>query len=477
MPTHTCTRRMLSAQVEYGDIPNISVTSTPSSDSATEAPPVAADHLLPLGLFDASVNDNFGCKGLSAVPSSLHAKKLLNTSSGYLCHSLMDINTNGYVTPCELQSALSTLGLNLSDLQIDVLLERYDDAPRNGLFERNELLPFFDHLKLHCAVGSAAKVIRGVEAHAFFMKIGAVSSGRSLDAVEADHNLIQKVEGKCSKYLSYSLFDKNGNGFITGEELKSGLRALAAIDVTDEQISQLIARYDDNKNGVLEPNEIVPMFDDILKYKSISATLKADSYERVFGACAKYLTYASFEKCDDGFITPEELQAGLAKLGAVPTVAADGSRWDLTDAEIDEIVARYDDNNNNVLEPEEVAVFIDDVFAAGSIDALLATPRGTMTCASAADSAANMPWQVNHKLLSYSSAYLTHSLLDSNSNGYVNSCELKAGLSTLGVRMSDRQFEKLADRYDENRNALFEREELEPLFDDLKIHILLCGYP
>ena len=62
----------------------------------------------------------------------------------------------------------------------------------------------------------------------------------------------------------------------------------------------------------------------------------------------------------------------------------------------------------------------DDVFAAGSIDALLATPRGTMTCASAADSAANMPWQVNHKLLSYSSAYLTHSLLDSNSNGYVN---------------------------------------------------------
>jgi len=43
--------------------------------------------------------------------------------------------------------------------------------------------------------------------------------------------------------------------------------------------------------------------------------------------------------------------------------------------------------------------------------------------------------------------------------------------------MSDRQFEKLADRYDENRNALFEREELEPLFDDLKIHILLCGYP
>ena len=33
-----------------------------------------------------------------------------------------------------------------------------DDAPRNGLFERNELLPLFDHLKLHAVVGSAEKV-------------------------------------------------------------------------------------------------------------------------------------------------------------------------------------------------------------------------------------------------------------------------------------------------------------------------------
>ena len=51
------------------------------------------------------------------------------------------------------------------------------------------------------------------------------------------------MEGKCTAYLSYSLFDKNGNGFITGEELKSGLHALAKIEVTDEQISQLIAKY------------------------------------------------------------------------------------------------------------------------------------------------------------------------------------------------------------------------------------------
>lgn len=419
--------------------------------------PAPSDYLLPSELV------------ANGLPDTLNVQMLLNASSGYLCHSLLDINTNGYVTPCELQSGLGAIGLHLTDEQVDMLLDKYDDAPRNGLFERNELLPLFDHLKLHAVVGSAEKVLRGVESHMFFTKIGAISAGRPLNEVEAEHKLLKKLADHCPQYLSYSLFDTNSNGFITGEELKSGLRALAKIDVSDEQIAQLVAKYDDNKNGVLEPSEVIPMFDDIVKYQSISKVLQTDDYERVYGACAKYLTYAAFEKDDDGFITPEELKVGLAELGKRSDV---NSRWHLSDSEIDEIVARYDDNNNNVLEPEEVAEFIDDFFASGcSIDALLAAPRNLPS------STEMQPWQVNQKLLSYSSAYLTHSLMDSNSNGYVTPCELQSALRSLGVRMNEEQFDLLTTRYDDNANGVFEREELEPLFDDLKVHVLLCGYP
>jgi len=429
------------------------------SGPAPGVAPSPADHLLPANLFEGP------------LPSSVNGQKLLNSSSAYLCHSLLDINTNGYVTPCELQHGLAAIGLELTDEQVDMLLEKYDDAPRNGLFERNELLPLFDHLKLHCAVGSQDKVLRGAQRHLFFTKIGAVAGGRSIHAVKSEMDLVNKLSTSCPQYLSYSLFDTNSNGFITGEELKSGLHALAKIEVTDEQISKLVAKYDDNMNGVLEPCEVIPLFDDIIKYKSISAVLNASEYERVYGACAKYLTYAAFEKNDEGFITPWELKAGLKELGKRSSVISEGGRFDLSDEEINEIVTKYDDNNNNVLEPEEVAEFIDDFFAAGcSIDHLLAVPRAVSTTEI-------MPWQVNPKLLLYSSTYLTHSLMDSNSNGYVTGCELQSGLRALGVRMSDDQFHILAERYDENRNGVFEREELEPLFDDLKVHVLLCGYP
>lgn len=44
----------------------------------------------------------------------------------------MDINTNGYVTPCELQSALGAVGLNMTDSQIDALVERYG-KPRHRI--------------------------------------------------------------------------------------------------------------------------------------------------------------------------------------------------------------------------------------------------------------------------------------------------------------------------------------------------------
>lgn len=134
---------------------------------------------------------------------------------------------------------------------------------------------------------------------------------------------------------------------------------------------------------------------------------------------------------------------------------------------------RYDDNpRNGVLEPEEVAEFIDDFFAAGcSIDALLAAPR------SLPSTSEMLPWQVNQKLLSYSSAYLTHSLMDSNSNGYVTPCELQSALRSLGVRMNEEQFDLLTMRYDDNANGVFEREELEPLFDDMKIHVMMCSIP
>ena len=41
--------------------------------------------------------------------------------------------------------------------------------------------------------------------------------------------------------------------------------------------------------------------------------------------------------------------------------------------------------------------------------------------------------------------------------------DLRAGLQAFGIRMSDIAFAALVERYDENENGVFEREELEPL--------------
>ena len=81
-------------------------------------------------------------------------------------------------------------------------------TPRAGWSGRVNLL--LSHLAsptlTHPAVGSAAKVLRGVNAHEFFTKIGAVSSGRPLEAARAEHELLKNLQSSDPKYLSYMLF-------------------------------------------------------------------------------------------------------------------------------------------------------------------------------------------------------------------------------------------------------------------------------
>lgn len=60
-----------------------------------------------------------------------------------------------------------------------------------------------------------------------------------------------------SRLTSFNIFDKNADGVVDMNELKSGLFEKFGTTATDEEIKSAVASFDKNNNGVLEADEFV----------------------------------------------------------------------------------------------------------------------------------------------------------------------------------------------------------------------------
>ncbi|CAA7016682.1 unnamed protein product [Microthlaspi erraticum] len=97
----------------------------------------------------------------------------------------------------------------------------------------------------------------------------------------------------------FQMFDKNGDGRITKEELNDSLENLG-IFMPDKDLIQMIEKMDANGDGCVDINEFESLYGSIVEEK------EEEDMRDAFNV---------FDQDGDGFITVEELKSVMASLG------------------------------------------------------------------------------------------------------------------------------------------------------------------
>ncbi|EFH52762.1 hypothetical protein ARALYDRAFT_486411 [Arabidopsis lyrata subsp. lyrata] len=97
----------------------------------------------------------------------------------------------------------------------------------------------------------------------------------------------------------FQMFDKNGDGRITKEELNDSLENLG-IFMPDKDLVQMIQKMDANGDGIVDIKEFESLYGSIVEEK------EEEDMRDAFNV---------FDQDGDGFITVEELKSVMASLG------------------------------------------------------------------------------------------------------------------------------------------------------------------
>ncbi|XP_063536408.1 calcium-binding protein E63-1 isoform X1 [Cydia strobilella] len=140
---------------------------------------------------------------------------------------LLDRDSDGHVTPEELQFMLRNLGIEVSD---DLIGELITDASRtgNGLIDENDFMQWVTKIQ----------AVQGMD----------VSNSGGDSEEEITRDLL----------AAFKVFDRDNNGYITRDELRSALEIIGE-PVTDAQLNQVLALGDIDHDGRIDYEEFVKM--------------------------------------------------------------------------------------------------------------------------------------------------------------------------------------------------------------------------
>ncbi|KAG7308641.1 hypothetical protein JYU34_005863 [Plutella xylostella] len=158
-----------------------------------------------------------------AVPSPSEAMlNNLRTAFG-----LLDRDSDGHVTPAELQFMLRNLGIEVHD---DLIAELVKDASKtgNGLIDENDFMQWVTKIQ----------ALQGLD-------VGA-SGGDSEEEITQD------------LLAAFKVFDRDDNGYITRDELRTALEIIGE-PVTEAQLNQVLALGDIDHDGRIDYEEFVKM--------------------------------------------------------------------------------------------------------------------------------------------------------------------------------------------------------------------------
>ncbi|KAH0451847.1 hypothetical protein IEQ34_019146 [Dendrobium chrysotoxum] len=130
----------------------------------------------------------------------------------------------------------------------------------------------------------------------------------------------------------FNVFDKNGDGLITSEELGTVFRSLGQ-NPTEVQLQNMISEFDADKNGAID----FPEFFNLM-------TSKTKATEKELREAFKI-----FDKDEDGFISAAELRQVMTNLGQK-----------LTDEELNEMIRESDMDGDGRISYDEFVMMMED---------------------------------------------------------------------------------------------------------------------
>ncbi|XP_049293755.1 calcium-binding protein E63-1 isoform X2 [Anopheles funestus] len=144
---------------------------------------------------------------------------------------LLDRDQDGHVTPEELQFMLRNLGIHVRDELIDDLL-REASRTGSGLIDETEFLQW----------------VARIQALKDDSNTSSSSSSSNNPAQSADDDLTQDL------VAAFRVFDRDGNGYITRDELKSAMDMIGE-NVTEYQLNEMLELADADKDGRINYEE------------------------------------------------------------------------------------------------------------------------------------------------------------------------------------------------------------------------------
>lgn len=218
----------------------------------------------------------------------------------------------------------------------------------------------------------------------------------------------------------FRLFDKNGDGFITSDEISSLLQTLQ-VDVPKGTIPQIFSRYDTDGNGLIDFDEFQEMLHNATKAKRTDIE---KMFERAFRI---------FDEDGDGFITQSELKATIFKLG-----------MEATDEEIEDIFQRIG-KSGKISFSDFRNILVSD---ADEIDEEISSLKDDM-----------LSGLTSPKVFEGIDKREAFELFDENKDGFISTDEVQRVYTHLGQEINERTASEIVHKFDADGNGVLDYHE------------------
>ncbi|PUZ37085.1 hypothetical protein GQ55_9G089400 [Panicum hallii var. hallii] len=131
---------------------------------------------------------------------------------------------------------------------------------------------------------------------------------------------------------AFSLFDKNGDGCITMEELAAVTRSLG-LDPSDQELNDMMSEVDMDGNGIIDFQEFQSLIARKMKDGDGDEELKE--------------AFEVLDKDQNGFISPNELRTVMINLGEK-----------MTDQEVEQMIREADTDGDGLVNYDEFVLMM-----------------------------------------------------------------------------------------------------------------------